>query len=168
MSPPGGKSATRLRAEITALLKDFPEQLLALQSAMEEFGEDFELTAFKIAFERSSGMKAYNNVQAVERAFARIQNYIAQLSLNGAQLAELELPKRHESEASRAFEALKHAGVIDASLCRQLKRTQQARAAIEHEYVRVSAGRVHLAVEAVAEAAPRFLGAYAAWIEPYL
>lgn len=168
MNSPAGKSATRLRAEIAALLKDFPDQLLALQSAMEEFGENFELSAFKTAFERRSGMKAYNDVQAVERAFARVQNYIAQLSLNGAQLAEFDLPKRHASEVSRAFEALKNAGAIDASLCRQLKRTQKARAAIEHEYTKVSAGRVHLAAQSVAEAAPRFIVAYAAWIEPYL
>lgn len=33
---------------------------------MEEFGRDFELIEFKPAFERKSGIKAYNKVQAVE------------------------------------------------------------------------------------------------------
>lgn len=162
------KSRAQLRGGIVAHLEDFPRQLLALETAMEKFGEDFELNEFKPAFEGHAGSEAYNRVQAVERSFARVQNYVAQLAISGAMLAGLELPRRHESELARAFEALKEAGVIDASLCRQLKRAQKARTAIEHEYVEVKAGRVHEAALLIATAAPLFLSAYVGWIEPYL
>jgi uncharacterized protein YutE (UPF0331/DUF86 family) len=164
----GKKTETQLRAEVVAHLEDFPHQLLALESAMEEFGEGFELDAFKAAFEGKSGIKAYNQVQAVERAFARVQNYMVQLSESGAALADLQLPKSHQGTAARAFEALREAGAIDASLCKRLLRAQKARSAVEHSYVKVKAGRVHEAVELVAESARAFIGPYTAWIEPRL
>lgn len=162
------KSPAQLRNEIVDHLEDFPVQLLALESAMEEFGEDFDLAAFKRAFERKPSIKAYNNVQAVERAFARVQNYIAQLAESGARLAALKFPKTHEGDAARALDALRDAGVIPATLAKQLKRTQKARSAIEHDYVVVKAGRVHEAVELLVGSARAFIGPYAAWIEPYL
>lgn len=135
---------------------------------MQEFGEEFELNRFKPAFEGRIGIEAYNRVQAVERSFARVQNYMAQLSLSGAQLAGLELPKIREGEAARAFEALKRAGVIDPSLCRKLKRTQKTRSEVEHDYAQVKAGSLHEAVALVAASARDFIEAYTAWITPYL
>jgi uncharacterized protein YutE (UPF0331/DUF86 family) len=165
---PKHRSQEKLRREVAAHLEDFPRQLLALENAMEKFGENFELSEFKPAFEGDAGTDAYNQVQAVERAFSRVQNYIAQLAQNGLRLTDLELPKTHESEAARAFEALKEAGAIDASLSKRLKRMQKVRAEVEHEYLQVKAGRLHEAVELLAASARDFIGAYAAWIEPYL
>lgn len=165
---PKGESPARLRKKVIALLEEYPRQLLALETAMEKFGEDFDLNEFEPAFEGQLGSEAYNQVQAVERGFGRIQNYIAQLAQNGAMLAGLELPKVHHSEAVRAFDALKEAGVINASLCRRLKRMQKARAEVEHEYVQVTAGRLHEAVALLATSARDFIGPYTAWIEPYL
>jgi hypothetical protein len=49
-----------LRSEVNARLEDLPLQIEALQSAMEEFGDDFELAEFKPAFERKAGIKSYN------------------------------------------------------------------------------------------------------------
>lgn len=69
------KTPALLRSEVNARLEDLPLQIEALQSAMEEFGDDFKLTEFKPAFERKSGIKSYNKVQAVERAFGRVQNW---------------------------------------------------------------------------------------------
>jgi uncharacterized protein YutE (UPF0331/DUF86 family) len=165
---PKRKSQAQLRKEVVAHLEDLPRQLLALETAMEKFGEGFELSKFKPAFEGDAGSEAYNQVQAVERGFARVQNYIAQLAQNGARLAGLELPKIHESEAARAFEALKEAGAIEASLCSRLKRLQKVRAAVEHEYLRVKAGPLHQAVELLAASVRDFVGPYTAWIETYL
>jgi uncharacterized protein YutE (UPF0331/DUF86 family) len=164
---PKRKSRAQLCAEVIAHLEEYPRQLLALEIAMEKFGEDFELERFKPAFEGEAG-EAYNQVQAVERGFGRVQNYIAQLAQIGARLADLELPKVQQSEAARAFEALRDAGAIDASLCRRLKRTQKVRTEVEHEYVRVKAGRLHEAVALLAASARDFIGPYTAWIEPYL
>jgi uncharacterized protein YutE (UPF0331/DUF86 family) len=162
------KTPALLRSEVIARLEDLPHQILALQSAMEEFGQDFKLTEFKPAFERKSGIKAYNKVQAVERAFSRVQNYVVELAAYGAKLAELEPPKNREGEAGRAFEALRAEGVISATLCNHLKRAQKARSAVEHEYVAVKAGRLHEAVKLVLPAAQDFIGPYSTWIAAYL
>lgn len=162
------KSPATLRAGIIAHLKNLPVQLLALESAMEEFGADFDLAQFKRAFEMSPNIRAYNNVQAVERAFARVQNYIVQLAESGSMLAELELASTHDGAAARALDALRDAGVISANTAKALKRTQKARSEIEHDYVAMKAGRIHHAVELLVETAPAFIGPYAAWIEPHL
>ncbi len=162
------KSPALLRNEVIARLEDLPHQILALQSAMEEFGGDFKLTEFKPAFERKSGIKAYNKVQAVERAFSRVQNYVVELAEYGSKLAQLELPKSHQGDAARAFDALKAEGVFSATLCNRLKRAQKARSAIEHEYVAVKAGRLHEAINLVLPAAQDFIGPFSAWIAAYL
>jgi uncharacterized protein YutE (UPF0331/DUF86 family) len=157
-----------MRDEVLVRLEDLPRQLLALESAMEEFGSGFELTEFKPAFEGKSGIKAYNKVQAVERAFSRVQNYVVELAEYGSKLAGLELPKSHEGDAARAFEALRAGGVIAAALCSRLKRAQKARSAVEHEYLAVKAGRLHEAVLLVLSAARDFIGPYRHWIARYL
>src|SRR3954447_15063336 len=152
------KTPAQLRGEIAAHLDDFPDQLLALESAMEEFGDDFGIKGFKLAFEKKSGLKAYNQVQAVERALTRVQNYIVNLAQAGAMLAGLELPNTHEGTAGRTLVALKEANVINASLCRRLQRAQKARSTIEHEYVQVKGGSVHEAAGLVHECARDFIG----------
>ena len=158
----------RLQSEIAERLDSLPGEILALDSAMEEFGEDFELREFKRAFERKDGVKAYNRVQAVERAFSRVQNYVVELAERGCRLAQLELPDTHEANSARAFDALKEAGVIDASRCRNLKRTQRARSDVEHDYPGMKAGRLHAAVELGLPAAREFIRPYSSWIAPYL
>jgi uncharacterized protein YutE (UPF0331/DUF86 family) len=158
----------RLHSEIVERLEGLPDEILALESAMEEFGESFGLKEFKSAFEKKDGIKAYNRVQAVERAFSRVQNYVVELAERGCRLAELELPSTHEASSARAFEALKEAGVIDASLCRNLKRVQKARSDVEHEYPGMRAGRLHAAVELGLPAARGFIQAYGSWITPHL
>jgi uncharacterized protein YutE (UPF0331/DUF86 family) len=158
----------RLHSEIVERLGGLPDEILALESAMEEFGESFELEAFKRAFERKDGVKAYNRVQALERAFSRVQNYVVELAERGCRLARLELPDSHQAKSARAFDALKEAGVINASLCRNLKRTQKARSDVEHDYPGMRAGRLHAAVELGLPAARQFIRPYSSWIAPYL
>ncbi|MBA3865588.1 MAG: hypothetical protein H0X42_04460 [Solirubrobacterales bacterium] len=158
----------RLHSEIVERLDSLPGEILALESAMEEFGESFELKEFKRAFEKKDGIKAYNRVQAVERAFSRVQNYVVELAERGCRLAQLELPGSHGANSARVFDALKEAGVIDASLCRNLKRTQKARSDIEHDYPGMKAGRLHAAVELGLPAAREFIPPYSSWIAPYL
>ncbi len=158
----------RWRSEILDHLEDFPRQYAALENAMASFGAEFDLKAFKVAYETNTDMDAYNRAQAVERALGRVQNYVAQLSIAGARLAGLRIPKTEESEAAKAFGALKEARVIGAELTRKLRRAQKARAAIEHSYVQVPAGNVHRAAELILSAAREFIGPYRSWVEKYL
>lgn len=165
---PSAAQRNRWRNEVVEHLEDFPRQYAALQNAMAEFGADFPLAEFKAAFDSTTDMDSYNRAQAVERSLGRVQNYVAQLSIAGGKLAELQPPKADEGEAAKAFAALNEAGVISGTLCRKLRRAQKARAMIEHSYVRVPAGKVHEAAELIAVSAREFIGPYRAWVEDYL
>jgi uncharacterized protein YutE (UPF0331/DUF86 family) len=165
---PSESQRDRWRDEVVEHLADFPRQYAALENAMAEFGERFDLKAFKAAFESSTDLDAYNRAQAIERALGRVQNYVAQLSITGAKLAGLKPAKTKESDAAKAFGALRDAGVIGAELCRKLRRTQRARTVIEHSYVKVPAGTVHQAAELVVSCAREFIGPYRDWVEKYL
>ena len=160
----------RWRAKIVEHLEDFPRQYAALENAMAAFDGDFDLHRFKEAFNTTEDLDAYNDVQAVERALSRVQNYTAELAINGAKLARLALTAMAEddSPALQAFTGLRDVQVISASLCRQLTRAQRARTRIEHHYVRAPAGDVHRAAELVHETALDFIAAYRDWIEGYL
>jgi len=160
----------RWERDIVRHLEDFPRQYAALENAMAEFGEDFDLQEFKAAFDTTEDMAAYNRVQAVERAVGRVQNFVATLAIAGARLAQLPLPEMGDdgSPAQQAFEASRDAGVIDGELCRRLARAQRARSMIEHSYVQTPAGDVHRAAQLVHEAARDFIGPYRAWIGPHM
>jgi uncharacterized protein YutE (UPF0331/DUF86 family) len=160
----------RRRHEIVGHLTEFPRQFAALESAMGAFGEDFDLRRFKAAFETSDDLELYNQVQAVERAVGRVQNFVAELAISGVKLARLSHTSEggHGSPAVRAFETLRDQKVIDGALCRRLVRAQSARAMIEHGYLQAAAGDVHRAAELVHDSARNFIAAYRVWVEGYL
>ncbi len=159
----------RWRRDIVRHLEDFPRQYAALESAMAAFGEDFDLQSFKEAFNTTEDMQAYNRVQALERAAGRVQNFVAKLADAGVGLAGLPRPSvKDGSSAQQAFEALRDAKVIDGGLCQRLVRAQRARSLIEHSYLQTPAGDVHRAASLVHESARSFIGAYRAWVEPFL
>lgn len=159
----------RWRAEIVERLEDFPRQYAALETAMGAFGPNFALAPFAEAFDTDEDLGAYNRVQAVERALSRVQNFVAELSVAGVQLAHLAPAReKHASHAARAFDALRRARVIDGPLYRRLVQAQHARSMIEHSYTRVSAGDVHRAAQLVHRSAREFVARYRRWVEPYL
>jgi uncharacterized protein YutE (UPF0331/DUF86 family) len=168
MSPKQTGGRRRWARETRDLLADFPRQYAALKHAMDEFGPDFDLGAFKHAFEESEDMDVYSRVQIVEHTVARVQTYVADLAIAGAKLASLELPKVDGGAAERAFAALAEAGVIDRPLAPRLTEAQRARNRIQHGYVDLSAGEVHSAANEISELSLEFLGLYTPWIEPYL
>jgi uncharacterized protein YutE (UPF0331/DUF86 family) len=165
---PSEAQRDRWKGEIVEHLEDFPRQYAALENAMADFGTGFDLHAFKAAFESTTDMDSYNRVQAIERALGRVQNYVAQLSITGANLAGLQRPKAEEGQAAKAFAALRDAGVLSGALCRRLRQAQKARTMIEHSYVKVPAGNVHQAAELILSAAREFIGPYRDWVEEYL
>lgn len=171
MTPGGSTSAEgrRRRAQILDVLADFPRQYAALEHAMATFGEDFELSEFKAAFETEDDLEAYNRVQSVERALGRVQNFVAELAEAGARVADLPRASgEHGSSAALAFASLREAQVVSPALARRLVRAQGARSRIEHAYVRIPAGDVHAAAQLVHESSRAFIGPYRRWIEPYL
>lgn len=145
----------RWRLTIVRHLEDLPRQYAALENAMAAFGDDFDLQQFKVAYNTTEDMDAYNRVQAVERAIGRVQNYVGELADAGAKLVGLARPPMESggSQAQQAFEALRDAGVIGRGLCNRLVRAQTARTRIEHSYVQTPAGDVHRAAMLVRDAA---------------
>jgi uncharacterized protein YutE (UPF0331/DUF86 family) len=149
-------------------LEEFPRQYAALEHAMAAFG-DFDLQAFKRAFNTAEDIDAYNHVQSVERALGKVQNFVADLAQAGVKIAQLPPPQKpHASAAHRAFTALSEAGVISKQLCRRLIRAQEARTTIEHGYLGTTAGNVHQAATLIRDTAREFIGPFREWIKPYL
>lgn len=167
---PGKADRQRLVGGIVGHLEEFPRQYAALEAAMAEFGEDFDLQRFKRAYSSAEDMSAYNDVQAVERAVGRVQNFLADLAMDGVRLAELPVgpPAEGDSMAKPSFDALRDTGVIDAELCRQLERGQKARSRLEHDYLGMPAGDVHRAALLVRGTARDFIARYRPWIEEHL
>lgn len=159
----------RLVRRVVDHLKEFPRQLTALEFAIAEFGGEFDLARFKRAF-NSQKPEIYHSVQALEKAVGRVQNFLTDMTVFGARLAELPVGQsgKEDSKAKPSFDALRDAGVIDGAVCRRLEKGQKARSRLEHDYLYMSAGDVHRAVKTVRQTAQEFIGPYSAWIEPYL
>jgi uncharacterized protein YutE (UPF0331/DUF86 family) len=159
----------RWRQRLTARLEDFPRQLDTLRYSTQRFEPDFDRAAFAAAFE-SENPELYSRVQAVERGYGRLQNYVAEIAIDAVNLAELSRRPHegNEPQAAPFFEALRDDGVLSKDLTRGLVRTQRSRALFEHDYVKVSARDVHEAVLLLLDAAPAFLTAVVPFVEALL
>ncbi len=136
---------------------------------MGAFGDGFEIDLLKKAYETGSDLDAYNRAQALERAVGRVQNYVADLSIDGVKLAGLEAAKTSDSgPAVRAFETFRAAGVIGTGLCRRLVRAQTSRRFLDHDYVNVPAGSLHKSALLVRDCPTDFLRKYRFWIVDFL
>lgn len=155
----------RLRASLLQHLEDYPRQLDVLRYGFEQF----DLPDFERAYV-SRDPEVYMPVQAIERGFGRIQNYTADMAVAGARLAELRVRTNRDSEprAQPAFEALRDANAITATLCRGLIASQKSRSLLEHDYVRIPGSDVYAAVAKLVDIAPRFLAGFATWVEAFL
>jgi hypothetical protein len=80
--------ARALKAKIGDRVSDVRRHLLALRAAMAEFGEDFDLDAFRAAYSSQDPVEL-NRVKAVERGVDQLYNYIAELTAFGLELAQL-------------------------------------------------------------------------------
>jgi hypothetical protein len=160
----------RLVRRIVGHLEDFARQVVALETAMAEFGENFELARFKEAFNAVDDPRTYNRVQSVERAIGRVQNYLTDLAIDGVRLVGLPVGDHADgdSKVRPYFVALRDERIIDPEVCGGLEDGQKARSRIEHEYLGMPAGDVHRAANTVSKTAEAFIGPYRAWIEPYL
>lgn len=160
------RSAGAVQSSATSRIS---RQYAALEHAMASFDTNFDLQQFKVAYNTSEDMDAYNRVQAVERALGRVQNHVGAVAEAGVKLAMLPRPAdSHQSSTEIAFKALRDAKIISARLCGRLVQAQNARTRIEHGYVQTPAGDVHRAAILVRDTARDFIGSYRDWIEPFL
>jgi uncharacterized protein YutE (UPF0331/DUF86 family) len=155
--------ARALKAKVRDRVMDVRRHLVALRTAMAEFGEDFDLNAFRPAYASEDPVQL-NRVKAVERGVDQLYNYIAELATFGLELAELRA-RRDETNARLDLDALRRAGVLPGELTRRLQRLRQLRRVLVHEYATATAAQVHEAALIVAGDFPAFYEAYREWIK---
>lgn len=155
--------ARALKATVHDRVSDVRRHLLALRTAMAEFGEDFDLHAFRTAYASEDPIEL-NRVKAVERGVDQLYNYIAQLAAFGLELAELRA-RRDETNARGDLDAMRHARVLSGELTRRLQGLRELRRMLAHEYATATAEHVHRSALIVAADFPAFYEAYRAWIK---
>lgn len=154
--------ARALKAKVRDRVADVRRHLVALRTAMAEFGEDFDLDAFRVAY-ASDDPVPLNQVKAVERGVDQLYNYIAELAAFGLELAELR--RRDDApNARRDLQALRRSGVIGAERAQRLERLRELRRLLVHEYATATAEQVHEAARLVASEFIPFYDAYRTWI----
>ncbi|MHB1834549.1 MAG: hypothetical protein ACYCXW_06250 [Solirubrobacteraceae bacterium] len=154
--------ARALKAKIRDRVADVRRHLVALRTAMGEFGEDFELEQFRLAYE-SEDPVLLNRVKAVERGVDQLYNYIAELAALGLELAELRT-RRQETNARVDIDSLTRAGVIGPERARRLQRLRELRRLLVHEYATATAEQVHEAARIIANEFVPFYDSYRIWI----
>ena len=140
--------ARALKAKIRDRVGDVRRHLVALRVAMAEFGEDFDLDAFRAAYDTEEPV-SLNRVKAVERGVDQLYNYIAELTSFGLELAEVRR-RGDELNARRDLAALRRIGVLGPERARRLERLRELRRLLVHEYATASAEQVHESARTVA------------------
>lgn len=154
--------ARALKAKIRDRVSDVRRHLIALRTAMAEFGEDFDLDEFRAAYDTDEPVRL-NQVKAVERGVDQLYNYIAELASFGLELAEIRR-RGDELNARRDLAALRRIGVLGPERARRLDRLRELRRLLVHEYATASAEQVHEAARIVADEFVPFYDAYRRWI----
>jgi uncharacterized protein YutE (UPF0331/DUF86 family) len=151
-----------LKGRIRDRVSDVRRHLVALRTAMAEFGADFDLDAFQRAYDSDDPVEL-NRVKAVERGVDQLYNYIAELAAFGLELAEVRA-RRQETNARADIDALQRIGVIGRERARRLQRLRGLRRLLVHEYATATAELVHDAARIIAGEFIPFYDAYRAWI----
>jgi hypothetical protein len=154
--------ARALKAKIRDRISDVRRHLVALRTAMAEFGEDFDLDAFQFAYDADDPV-LLNRVKAVERGVDQLYNYIAELAAFGLELAEVRT-RREETNARLDLDSLRRIGVIGPERARRLQRLRELRRMLVHEYATATAEQVHEAARIIADEFVPFYEAYRDWI----
>jgi uncharacterized protein YutE (UPF0331/DUF86 family) len=155
--------ARLLKAKVRDRVGDVRRHLLALRTAMAEFGESFELERFRAAY-ASEDPRTLNRVKAVERGVDQLYNYVAELSALGLELARLR-SRADPTNARRDLDALRRNRVISRELTVRLQRLRELRRLLVHEYATATAEEIHESARIVAADLPAFYKAYGEWIK---
>jgi len=151
-----------LKAKVRDRVSDVRRHLVALRAAMGEFGEDFDLDAFKVAYDSEEPARL-NQAKAVERGTDQLYSYIAELTAFGLKLGGVG-GRDDELNARRDLAALSRLGVVGPERARRLERLRELRRLLVHEYATASAEQVHEAARIVADEFAPFYEAYRRWI----
>jgi hypothetical protein len=154
--------ARALKRKIRDRVGDVRRHLVALRTAMADFGEDFDVDTFSTAYV-SDDPVVLNQVKAVERGVDQLYNYIAELAAFGLELAEVRA-RGGDLNARRDLQALQTIGVLGPQRTERLQRLRELRRLLVHEYATATAEQVHESARIVANEFIPFYDAYKAWI----
>lgn len=154
--------ARALKAKIRDRVSDVRRHLVALRTAMAEFGEDFDLDEFQRAYDSEDPFEL-NRVKAVERGVDQLYNYIAELAALGLELAGIRA-RREEANTRTDIDALRRIGVIGPERARRLQQLRELRRLLVHEYATATAEQVHEAARIISTEFVPFYDAYRDWI----
>jgi uncharacterized protein YutE (UPF0331/DUF86 family) len=154
--------ARALKAKIRDRVTDVRRHLVALRTAMAEFGEDFELERFRAAY-ASDDPVLLNRVKAVERGVDQLYSYVVELAASGLELAEVR-PRDADLNARRDIQSLRRIGVIGPGRAQRLERLRELRRLLVHGYASATADQVHEAARIIADQFVPFYDAYRVWI----
>lgn len=160
----GGDSARvpkNLR-RIDAILADLPKHRDALDAAMAEFGQDFDLEALQAAAASEDPVDR-NKVAVVERDFEVLQNYLLELAERG--LSEARRTGREAgTTGADPFERMAEIGMIPETAARRLIDLQGTRNVIQHGYP-VAVPALHESVNALRTELGPFVERFSAWLD---
>jgi len=167
-APPAPLEATNpqradaLKRKVLDRIRDVRRHLVALESAMAGFGEDFDLDVFQAEFDSEEPDKL-NRVKAVERGVDQLYNYMAELTAFGLELAG-ERRRFDDTNARLDLDTLARLRVISGERARRLQRLREYRRLLVHEYATATATQVHEAARIVSDELPAFYRAYGEWV----
>lgn len=152
-----------LKRKVRDRIADVSRHLHALEAAMAEFGEDFDLEEFKAA-EDSGDPQLLNKAKAVERGVDQLYNYVAELTMFGLELAGVNR-RGAELNARRDLDSLGSLKVLSSYRVERLQRLRELRRLLVHEYASATAEQIHEAAWIVHDQFASFYRAYGEWIK---
>ncbi len=155
------RRARALKAKVRDRVGDVRRHLLALRTAMAEFGDDFDADVFREAY-ASEDPLALNRVKAVERGVDQLYTFITELTAFGLELGELR-GRRDETNARKDLDSLRRTGGFSGELVRRLQRLRELQRILDREDTAATAEHVHESALLVAANFPAFYEAYRTW-----
>lgn len=157
-----GGHVPQLPSRIVERLRDLRRHLLALEYALESFGE-FNAEESFVAAARSSDPAELTRALAVERAFEILVNYVSELAVEGLKLSGDR--RAHEApDAVRDIRRLQASGVLPNRLGERLVDHIRSRNRLQHEYPELQAREIYAAARATLGDLPAFARGYARWL----
>jgi uncharacterized protein YutE (UPF0331/DUF86 family) len=154
--------AKALKTKILGRLNDVNRHLVALRTAMSEFGDNFDLDAFREGYASEDPVEL-NRVKAVERGVDLLYNYIAELAAFGLELAEIR-GRYDKTNARTDLDELRRVGVLSRELTRRLQGLRELRRLLVHEYATATAEQIHESALLLAANFLPFCDRYREWI----
>jgi hypothetical protein len=173
MNPPASKEPHRRmltvseedRERVERRLERMPLERDALLLSMRQFGEDFDLDAWRAAYEAFSAEEHNRVMQVTGNLRALVDNAVELVRL-AATLTGLRAAGRRPS-ANADIEAVRTDGGLSGKQTQELVLLKELCDKMRHEYAYVDAGDAHAAVHSVLKLLPTFTVAYVHWLSEY-